>query len=159
MRKLRVSANRRFLVHDDGSPFYWFGDTAWELFHRASREDAERYLIKRNGQRFTLIQAVVLAEEDGIRAPNAYGNQPLINEDPARPHEEYFRHVDWIVRKANSLGLFLGMLPTWGDKVGWTHGAGPRIFTETNARTYGTFLGERYREADLVWIIGGEPDR
>jgi len=57
-------------------------------------------------------------------------------------------------RKANSLGLSLGMLPTWGDKVGWTHGIGPQIFTETNARAYGTFLGERYREADLVWIIG-----
>jgi hypothetical protein len=156
MQKLRVSSNGRFLIHDDGSPFYWFGDTAWELFHRASREDAERYLAKRAGQRFSLIQAVVLAEEDGIRIPNAYGQLPLIDEDPAKPNEEYFCHVDWIVRKANALGLFLGMLPTWGDKVGHTHGNGPKIFTEGNASDYGQFLGERYREADLVWIIGGD---
>ena len=67
MQKLRVSSNGRFLNRDDGSPFYWFGDTAWELFHRDSREDAERYLAKRVSQRFS-IQAVVLAEEDGIRS-------------------------------------------------------------------------------------------
>jgi Protein of unknown function (DUF4038) len=83
MQKLRVSSNGHFLIHDDGSPFHWFGDTAWELFHRASREDAERYLTKRASQRFSLIQAVVLAEEDGIRAHNAYGQLPLIDEDPS----------------------------------------------------------------------------
>jgi hypothetical protein len=48
------------------------------------------------------------------------------------------------------------MLPTWGDKVGKTHGDGPRIFNRRNARIYGEFLGERYKDADLVWIIGGD---
>ena len=28
----------------DGTPFFWLGDTAWELFHRLNREDAEYYL-------------------------------------------------------------------------------------------------------------------
>jgi len=156
MQKLRVSPNGRFLVYEDESPFYWFGDTAWELFHRSTRQDAELYLDKRKSQRFSLIQAVVLAEENGIRSPNAYGHLPLVDEDPAKPNEEYFRHVDWIVQQANSRGLFLGILPTWGDKVGHTHGIGPRIFTPTNARIYGEFLGARYREADLVWILGGD---
>ena len=64
---------------------YWFGDTAWEIFHRANREDAEHYLKKRAEQRFTVIQAVVLAEFQGIREPNAYGDLPLVGEDPTRP--------------------------------------------------------------------------
>ena len=48
------------------------------------------------------------------------------------------------------------MLPTWGDKVGKTHGNGPKIFTKENARVYGETLGRRYRHADLVWILGGD---
>jgi hypothetical protein len=153
---LRISENRRFLVRVNGAPFYWFGDTAWEIFHRSNREDAEHYLKKRAEQRFTVIQAVVLAEFQGIREPNAYGDLPLMGEDPTRPQEAYFRHVDWIVSRANELGLTIGMLPTWGDKVGKTHGDGPRIFNRRNARIYGEFLGERYKNADLVWIIGGD---
>ncbi len=154
--QLRVSENRRFLIRANGAPFFWFGDTAWELFHRASREDAEHYLKKRADQGFTVIQTVVLAEFQGIREPNAYGDLPLVNEDPATPGEAYFRHVDWIVQMANQLGLTIGMLPTWGDKVGKTHGDGPRVFNRRNARIYGEFLGQRYKGADLVWIIGGD---
>jgi len=54
----------------------------------------------------------------------------MVDQDPAQPNEAYFCHVDWIVEKANSLGLVIGMLPTWGDKVGKTHGDGPQIFTK-----------------------------
>lgn len=31
---LRVTADRRFLEHGDGTPFFYLADTAWELFHR-----------------------------------------------------------------------------------------------------------------------------
>ena len=41
--KLKVSENHRFLVTESGQPFFWLGDTAWELFHRLTREDAEHY--------------------------------------------------------------------------------------------------------------------
>lgn len=153
---MRISGNRRFLVRADGSPFLWFADTAWELFHRLTREEADFYLQKRVEQRFTLIQVVALAEFEGIRQPNAYGDCALIGEDPTRPNDAYFCHVDWIVARANALGLVVGMLPTWGDKVGKTHGDGPGIFTPENARIYGEILGKRYRRADLVWIVGGD---
>src|ERR671913_821116 len=72
--QLRVSENRRFVVTATGAPFFWLGDTAWELFHRASREDAERYLRKRAEQRFTVIQAVALGEMDGLHGPDADGD-------------------------------------------------------------------------------------
>ena len=32
--RLKVSENQRFLVHEDGTPFFYLGDTAWELLHR-----------------------------------------------------------------------------------------------------------------------------
>lgn len=118
---LKVSENGRFLVHTDGRPFFYLGDTAWELFHRLDREDANAYLENRAAKGFTVIQAVVLAEVDGLHVPNAYGDLPLHGNDPTRPNEAYFTHVDYIVERAAALGLYLGMLPTWaisGTKSG-----------------------------------------
>jgi hypothetical protein len=154
--QLKVSDNRRFLVTAEGRPFFWLGDTAWELFHRANREDAERYLQKRSSQRFTVIQAVALAEFDGLHEPNAYGQIPLVDDDPRRPNEEYFRHVDWIVSRANALGMYVGFLPTWGDKWNQRRGVGPEIFTAANAEAYGQWLGRRYKGAGIIWILGGD---
>lgn len=154
--RLRVSDNKRFLVTEKGAPFFWLGDTAWELFHRLNREDADRYLKNRADKGFTVIQAVALAEFDGLETPNAYGHRPLRNNDPSQPDEEYFRHVDWIVECANALGLYIGFLPTWGDKWNKKWGAGPEIFTPQNAEAYGAWLGRRYRDKGIVWILGGD---
>ncbi len=154
--RLKVSDNKRFLVTEDGKPFFWLGDTAWELFHRLTREDADRYLKNRAALRFTVIQAVVLAEFDGLTVPNAYGALPLADNDPLKPNEAYFAHVDWIVGRANALGLYVGMLPTWGDKWNKKWGVGPEIFTAANAEAYGQWLGRRYKDAGIVWILGGD---
>src|SRR5262249_21470312 len=153
---LKVSENQRFLVKEDGSPFFYLGDTAWELFHRLDRNEADRYLRDRAAKGFTVIQAVVLAELDGLHTPNAYGHVPLTNDDPAKPTEDYFRHVDWVVDRANELGLFIGMLPTWGDKWNKGGGVGPEIFTPENSGPYGEWLGRRYKDKGIIWILGGD---
>src|SRR6476661_9764371 len=94
---IKVSENKRFLVKSDGSPFFYLGDTAWELFHRLNREDADFYLRDRAAKGFTVIQAVVLAEFDGLTEPNAEGALALVDNDPTKPVEKYFQHVDWAV--------------------------------------------------------------
>ena len=159
---LKVSENHRFLVYDDGRPFFYLGDTAWELFHRTTREDADRYLANRVAKGFTVIQAVALAEFDGLDTPNAYGHRPLVEHDPARPDvkdgpdNDYWDHVDYVVNQAAARGLFVGLLPTWGDKWNKKWGQGPEVFTPENAAAYGEWLGRRYREAPLIWILGGD---
>jgi Protein of unknown function (DUF4038)/Putative collagen-binding domain of a collagenase len=153
---LKVSDNRRFLVHDDGTPFFYLGDTAWELFHRLTIDEAERYLKDRAAKGFTVIQAVALAEIDGLHTPNMHGDLPLIDDDPARPNEAYFTHIDAIISVAAALGLHVGLLPTWGDKWNQKWGVGPEIFTPANARAYGLWLGRRYIDAPLIWILGGD---
>jgi hypothetical protein len=153
--RLKVSDNRHFLVKDDGTPFFYLGDTAWELFHRLNREEAERYLKNRAEKQFTVIQAVVLAELDGLNDPNPYGQKPLVDNDPTRPNEDYFKHVDFVVNKAEEVGLFVGMLPTWGDK--WRNAPDKGgIFTPRNAGTYGEFLGRRYKDKPIIWVLGGD---
>ncbi len=155
--KLKVSENHRFLVFEDGTPFFYLGDTAWELFHRLSKTDAEKYLENRRQKGFTVIQAVALAELDGLNTPNAEGEKPLIDNDPAKPNEKYFEHLDWVIKKAEEKGIFIGLLPTWGDKWNKKWGAGPEIFTPENAKIYGKFLGKRYKtNPNIIWILGGD---
>lgn len=156
---IRVSENGHYLIGQDGKPFFYLGDTAWELFHRLTREEADEYLRARAAQGFTVIQAVALAEFGGLDVPNAYGFLPLVGKDPAHPavkpgeNDDYWDNVDWIVSRANGLGLYVGLLPTWGSH--W-HDGGKPAFNPQNAYTYGKWIAGRYRNAKIIWILGGD---
>ena len=160
--ELKVSDNHRFLVTSEGKPFFYLGDTAWELFHRLDRADADTYLEKRAGQGFSVVQAVAIAEFDGHTVPNAYGHLPLTDLDPARPavtpgpDNDYWDHVDHIVNQANAKGLYVGFLPTWGRYWHLRPNDAKQLFTKENAEIYGQWLGERYKDNGIIWILGGD---
>jgi len=156
-QRLKVSDNKHFLVHEDGSPFFWLGDTGWELLHRLDRENAEKYLKKRAEQGFSVIQAVALAEENGLKDPNPYGEIPFVDLDPTKPNEKYFQHLDYVIDLAAKYGIVIALLPTWGDKVEKQWGQGPVIFNSENARVYGEWLGKRYKDKkNVIWVNGGD---
>jgi hypothetical protein len=165
--RLRVTDDRRSLERVDGQPFFWLGDTAWELVHRQTREEASAYLERRAAQGFNVVQVVALAEMDGLRVPNAYGRLPLLEGgiggfDPLKPdltgEYSYWDHVDHVLARARELGVYVAFLPTWGDKynlLAW--GKGPIIFTPENAAGYGAWIGARYRDFEnVIWVMGGD---
>lgn len=155
--RLQVSDNGRFLQHENGDPFFYLGETSWELIHRLSYVEVEMFLENRREKGFTVIQAVILAEENGLIIPSVNGEVPLVNMDLNKPNEKYFMFVDSIVELAASKGLYMGLLPTWGDKVDKQWGQGPVIFNPENAFTYGQFLGKRYKDhPNIIWINGGD---
>lgn len=165
--RLQVSADRRYLQTEDGQPFFWLADTAWELFHKLTREEAEHYFKIRSEQGFNVVQAVALAELDGLRVPNPYGMLPLRQTedghyDPAQPDTregeyDYWDHVDYIVDTAAQYGIYIAMLPTWGDKFNTMWGKGPDVFHADNAFAFGRWLGDRYKNrANLLWVLGGD---
>ena len=150
---LCVSPNGRFLQHTDGTPFLYLGDTAWELIYRLNEPEVELYMENRRAKGFTVIQTVILSELDGSDGIN----RPLINGSPSTPDPDYFKWVDRVLEIAGEKGLYVGLLPTWGDKVDKQWGAGPEIFDEANAREYGRWLGRRYADTpNIIWIIGGD---
>lgn len=156
---LKISGDHTFIVTQQDKPFLWLGDTAWELIHRLNREEVDIYLTDRAGKGFNVIQTVVLAELDGLNTPNAYGEKPLIQNDPVRLNEEYFRHVDYVINKAGKLGLYIRLLPTWGDKFNKKWGAGPVVFNPGNSEIYGELLAKRYQaNTNIIWILGGDRD-
>lgn len=163
MRKLIVKG--RYLAREDGQPFFYLGDTAWEIFHRLNCQEAEHYFAVRARQGFTVVQGVALAELEGVTEPNAYGRLPLLFTnglpDPSRPDTtgdySYWDHVDYMVDLAAKHGLFIALLPAWGDKFNLCWGKGPEFFTPENAYTYGKWISARYAgRENLIWMLGGD---
>lgn len=155
-----VSRNGHFLQYKDGTPFFWLGDTAWNLFQKLSREEAERYLENRRLKGFNVIQAVAL-HRSGER--NFYGSAALLEGDAGRPdvspgsdfskagEYDYWDHIDWVVDLAAKKGLYVGILPTWGS------GVKTKTLNAQNVETYGKWLAARYKDRpNLFWILGGD---
>jgi hypothetical protein len=163
--QIRVSSNKRFFEKSDGSPFFYLGDTAWRLFLALNRADAELYLENRRQRGFNVIQAVALSElGDCGRSPNAQGDIPLNNNNPGTPRitpgenpnnqeeYDYWDHMDYIIKLASSKGMYIGLLPAWGEYVN-----NCKILNTSNANAYGRFIGERYKNySNIIWIIGGD---
>ena len=110
--KLSVSQNGRYFVDQDGKPFFYLGDTCWLLFQRLNHDELDEYLKDRAAKGFTVIQAYVLR---GLGKKHPDGNSslldatPLLDRDPTRPNEAFFKHVDYVVNRANELGLVMGL--------------------------------------------------
>ena len=158
--RVEIHPAGHYLKTADGRPFFWLGDTAWQLVHSTSREECTYYLHTRARQGFNLIQTVVLPENDSIRKPSALGLLPFAGEDPAKPNEAYFDRVVGIVDEAAALGLYVALVPAWGDKLTAPWGAGPRVFRTDNlpvARGYARYVGAKLRDrTNVVWMLGGD---
>jgi len=162
------SINPHYLQYEDGTPFFWLGDTGWEMFMRLSREEAAFYIDHRKEQGFNIIQAVLISEFEGVKGPDFYGSFPFVDGDPLKPlitrgsdpdkpgEYDYWDHVDYIVDHAENEGMYLALLPAWGEYV--IPREGKMIFTTSDiAYKYGWFLGNRYREKkNIVWMLGGD---
>jgi hypothetical protein len=154
--RLKVSPNGRYFVDQKGKPFFYLGDTVWLLFQRLDRQELEEYLKDRAGKGFTVIQAYVLRGLDA-RHPDGttslLGEKPLIERDPTRPNEAFFKYVDHVINRANELGFVMGLVIA----KSWHVNKHPeRVFDAKNAYTFGRFLGQRYKGNAVLWYVGGD---
>lgn len=156
---LSVSVNHRYL-EAGGKPFFWLGDTAWLLLSRLTREETEHYLATRKRQGFNVVQVMVLHTN---KMTNRYDAPALVDGDPGRPRTtpgkdpaktgeyDYWDHLDWVVERAAAHGIYLALVPAWGDL------AMERQLNEKNVETYGRFMAERYGKApNVIWLNGGD---
>ena len=164
--RLRVSDNGRFLVTEQGTPFFWLGDTAWHMFGKSVREAADnqpavsRYFSRRAAQGFTAIQSVIVRSPEGGSMANAYGFEPFEDGDWSRPrlrpgaNDDYWDHVDWCLAEAQRHGLYMAALPIWLSAI---EDDNPMVRQPHVAYGYGHFLGTRYRgEPHVIWVLGGD---
>jgi hypothetical protein len=177
---LSVSEDSRYLVNADGEPFFWMGGTAWGMAEWLTREDVDDYLDDRAAKGFNLVQVCLFwgkREEDPVRfttnPANAYGHKAFVEvggkPDPRQPRvigggspqdpNDYWDHVDYVVQAAAERNMTMAVLPVWGRRyVNATHPSWSEpVFSVDDMRSYGRFLGERYKALpNIVWVLGGD---
>lgn len=142
---LHVSENGRYLM-EGKKPFFWLGDTAWLMLQKLDEEDIRMYLRNRKEKGYNVIQTVLVHILPG---PNAQGNFPPGIKDVTK--EPYWSFVDRILKLAEEMELYIGLLPAWGSLVKSS------ILNMDNIDDYASFLGKRFQERkNLIWILGGD---
>ena len=149
--RLKVSDNHRYLIHENGTPFFWLGNTAWLISERLTRDDVEFYLTKEREAGYNVEQIQVL---NAIPTFNIYGMQANdesfdMQKFSRKDQYGYWEHLDYIVDFAASQGIYIAMDCIWGSQIN-------KMTTEKAAK-YGKFLGERYKnKPNIIWMIGGD---
>ncbi|TCD01362.1 apiosidase-like domain-containing protein [Pedobacter psychroterrae] len=162
---LAIAKDNRHLVDQRGKYFLYNGDTAWMLFLKLTREEALEYLVKRKAQGFNVIQIILTGFADFNKETpiNRYGQRPFLKgNDFNTTNPAYFEYVEWVVKRADSLGLALSIAPLWAGccSEGW---AGKDKAMAANKPEgnfkFGEFLGKRFAKyKNMLWILGGDND-
>lgn len=149
---IRISGNNRYFVDANGKPFFWQGDTEWELFHLFSLADAKELLSDRHKQGFSVIQVMVTGvypEWDASKGMKPWKElQAWLDNNPLTPNEEYFKRADAIVAAAeeNGIVLVLGVYHAKDNDFN-------RI-NASNVKVWARWLSQRYKNArNIVWSM------
>ena len=149
--RLKVSDNHRYLIHENGTPFFWLGNTAWLISERLTRDEVEYYLVNEHRAGYNVEQIQVI---NSIPTFNIYGQQANdasfdMWKFSKKDQYGYWEHLDYIVDFAASQGIYIAMDCIWGSQIN-------KMTTEKAAK-YGKFLGERYKnKPNIIWMIGGD---
>ena len=149
--KLKVSDNHRYLIHENGTPFFWLGNTSWLLPERLNRDEVEYFLAKEREEGYNVEQIQVLI---AIPTYNIYGQQANDETFDFTKFSKagvygYWEHLDYIVDMAAANGIYIAMDCIWGSQIS--------KMDVKKATSYGKFLGERYKnKPNIIWMIGGD---
>ncbi|MCR5717098.1 MAG: glycoside hydrolase family 140 protein [Lachnospiraceae bacterium] len=145
MEQLRISENHRYLMQGD-HPFFWLGDTAWLMLQKLNKEETITYLRNRKEKGYNVIQTVLMhilpgKESESSLAPGV--------KDVTK--EEYWLYVDEILKLAEEMGMYIGLLPCWGSIVK------DGTMNLDNIDEYAHKIGKRFQErTNIIWILGGD---
>lgn len=149
--RLQVSPNQKNLMNGE-APFFWLGDTAWNLFQRLDLNEAYVYLRNRKEKGFTVIQAVLInyAHEGNKRSLQHVENEDVLQVIRAE-NKPYWDHVETIVDMAAEMGIYFALLPVWGRvvKEGYLNTDNVVPYADYLTRIFG---GKK----NMIWLLGGD---
>lgn len=148
----QVGDNGHYLINAKGEPFFWQGDTEWELFYLLTAEDAKELLRARKKQGFTVVQAMC----DGLfpswvdrdKLPPLDKLMPWLNDDPLTPNEAFFNRMDAIVAAAveNHMLLLIGVYHAEDVQT--------KRITLANVGEWTRWLAHRYKDVpNIIWTM------
>jgi len=149
---LRISENRRYFEHLDGTPFFWLGDTWWMGLCKRLRWPGDFQLLTadRVSKGFTVIQIVAGLYPDmpafDPRGANEAG-YPW-KEDYSRINPNYFDMADLRINWLVQSGLVPCIVGCWGYFIDF---AGVEVM-----KKHWRYLLARYGAFPVVWCMAGE---
>lgn len=160
MERLRVAENGRYLETTSGKAFFYLADTAWTIGNKLSMEEVDFYLTDRKGKGFTAIQIVLLNPETEKQISLPGGELAIVDNNPLKINLKYLEYMDNIIKRAEQIGLYITLLPAWGQLVtgdNWLDERFEKLVHEDNAYQFGSTVGGYYRDrTNIIWCLGGD---
>lgn len=149
---LSVHDSRRYLVHADGTPFLWLGDTWWMGLCKRLKwpEGFETLLADRVRKGFSVIQIIAGLYPDmpwrDERGANEFG-YPW-EQDFSRIVPEYWDLADQRIAALVDAGLVPCIVGCWGYFLPW--------MGVERLKQHWRYLVARYGAYPVVWCLAGE---
>jgi len=155
---VRVARDGRHLQHEDGTPFFWLADTAWNGALLSTPAEWDLYLRERQRQKLTVVQWVATqwrASPTGDRE----GRPAFKDPDRIAVIPEFFRQLDAKADAVNRAGLLNAPVLLWA--IGG--GARPQVnpgyaLQEDQAMLLARYMMARWGANDVIWILPGDGD-
>ena len=156
---LRVSPDNRYLMHEDGTAFFWLSDTAWNGALLSTPEDWDLYIKERTRQKFSAVQFVVTqwraAPEGDLKKELAYTgptNRIVIN--PA-----FFQRLDQKIDALDRAGLLSIPVMLWAINGGSNPQINPGVsLAEDQAILLARYMVARWGANHVSWFLAGDGD-
>ncbi|HOJ40505.1 MAG TPA: DUF4038 domain-containing protein, partial [bacterium] len=146
-----VSASRRYLMHIDGTPFFWLGDTWWMgLCQRLSWQDFLYLAADRQKKGFSVIQIVAgLYPDMPAFDPRAANEGGFAWETGfTRINPAYFDAADRRLEALVNHGLVPCIVGAWGYYLPWTG--------LEKMKQHWRYLIARWGCYPVIWCLAGE---
>ena len=153
---VRLAEHKRHLVHADGTPFFWLGDTAWNGPLLSTREEWAKYLTVRTRQHFSVVQWVAThwrASPAGDRAGRAaFRGRDRISINPV-----FFQRLDGFVQATTAAGLLNAPVMLWAIGAGENAEIDPGFgLPEDQAVLLARYMVARWGAYPVAWILAGD---
>ena len=151
---IRVAANKRYFEHDDGTPFYWLGDTWWTgLSDRLSWDGFQKLTANRKSKGFTVVQIVaglVPSNEEQAPVDPGFHNEGGAVWDPDFKdiNPKYFDFADRRIQLLVDAGIAPAIVGAWHQALGQMGVA--------KMEKHWRYIIARYGAYPVFWVVGGE---
>ena len=177
---VKYSANKRYLVDQNGTPFPIMGRTAW-FVTSLSVADYHTFVDDTAARGYNAIELhVVNHDPRGNNPPfNGNGDRPFLNRldgttwngslsygninneapDFTTPNEAYWSFVDGLLSYCESKGILVFLFPAYVGYAGGDQGWMQEMVANgtTKMQSYGAWIATRYKnQKNLVWMMGGD---
>ncbi len=136
--------------YENGTPFWWFGETCWAAFktnpaENLTEETFKEYIDVRSAQGFNYIHCFALM------GPND-GGDPFLGPIGEEVNPMFWQKVDQRIAYMNHKNIAVGFL------LAWKEGQWSQFKDQTSRKRYCRYVAARYSAYNVVWIISGEYD-